>query len=219
MSLPAANANLLNPQTARLFRITHVDNIPWLLENGLHCRSSGVVDPQFVSIGMQELIKKRANHDVPIPPYGTLDDYVPFYFTPWSVMLLNIKTGRNGVAARLNDEIAIIGTRFATLAQHCEHVLFTNGHAYMAQTRYYDDPAHLDQVDWRILQNRDFRKDDQDIDKSRRYQAEALVYRFVPPTAIAAIVCHNKGRADEVQSVIDRLSLSIRTAVQPDWYF
>ncbi len=46
---------------------------------------------------MLDLIEKRTAHTVPIPPGGSLGDYVPFYFTPWSIMLYNIKTGYNGV--------------------------------------------------------------------------------------------------------------------------
>jgi hypothetical protein len=41
----------LNPDKALIFRITHLDNVPWILDNGLHCRSSEVLDPDFVNIG------------------------------------------------------------------------------------------------------------------------------------------------------------------------
>jgi hypothetical protein len=47
----------------------------------------------LVTIGNNEVIRKRAIKEVPIPPKGTLDDYVPFYFTPYSMMLYNIHTG------------------------------------------------------------------------------------------------------------------------------
>jgi len=97
----------LGPESAYIFRITHVDNVAWILRNGLHCSTSNALDPNFVPIGMTDLIGRRRHRQVPIAPYGTLGDYVPFYFTPWSPMLLNIKTGRNGVIQRPNREIAI----------------------------------------------------------------------------------------------------------------
>ena len=90
----------LTPERARIFRITHVDNIPWILENGLHCKSSPIQDPSFVQIGNADLISKRAGRMVAGPEGGTLNDYVPFYFTPFSPMLFNIKTGWNGVQKR-----------------------------------------------------------------------------------------------------------------------
>lgn len=53
-------ANLLNPERARIFRIIHRSNLPWVLEYGLHCGNSATRSPQWVSIGNQELIAKRA---------------------------------------------------------------------------------------------------------------------------------------------------------------
>lgn len=41
----------LTPERARIFRITHIDNVPWILENGLHCGSSNVRDSGFIQIG------------------------------------------------------------------------------------------------------------------------------------------------------------------------
>jgi hypothetical protein len=91
----------LNPQKALIFRITHVSNVAWILANGLHCSNSGHSDPNYVPIGNSEIITRRAARIVPIAPGGTLSDYVPFYFTPYSPMLYNIKTGRVGVTQRL----------------------------------------------------------------------------------------------------------------------
>jgi hypothetical protein len=75
---------------------TYLHNMAWMLRHGMHCRSSTTRDPNFMRIGNAELIEKRQAHTVPIPPGGLLSDYVPFYFTPWSIMLYNIKTGHNG---------------------------------------------------------------------------------------------------------------------------
>ena len=107
----------LNPDKALIFRITHRDNVPWILDNGLHSRNSGAVDPNFVQIGNPELIDKRQNREVPIPPSGTLSDYVPFYFTPFSPMMYNIKTGYGGIRTRRNDEIVIVVTSLPQLLE------------------------------------------------------------------------------------------------------
>jgi hypothetical protein len=78
----------LNPEKALIFRIVHVDNVPWILDHdGLHCRNAADQDPDYVNIGNPELIGKRARCAVPVPPGGTLSDYVPFYFTPFSIMM------------------------------------------------------------------------------------------------------------------------------------
>ena len=85
----------LSEQNALIFRITHIDNVRWMLQHGLHCRN-GDQDPDFVTIGLQDVIDRRHEHTVPIHPGGTLSEYVPFYFTPFSPMAYNIHTGLGG---------------------------------------------------------------------------------------------------------------------------
>lgn len=86
----------LNAEKALIFRIVHRDNMPWILANGMRCRSSSVQAPRYPTIGNPDLIDKRQRRTVPIPPGGTLSDCVPFYFTHLWPMMLNIKTGHGG---------------------------------------------------------------------------------------------------------------------------
>jgi len=81
----------LNSDKALIFRIVHRDNLPWILDHGLRAKNGGKLDPNFRNIGNPDLIDKRSRRVVPIPPGGTLSDYVPFYFTPFSIMMYNIK--------------------------------------------------------------------------------------------------------------------------------
>lgn len=41
----------LNPQKALIWRIVHRDNIPWILDNGLHCGNSLVQAENWINIG------------------------------------------------------------------------------------------------------------------------------------------------------------------------
>ena len=108
----------LNATKALIFRIVHRENVPWLLDYGIHCGSSQAKDPNYITIGNTDLIAKRYKSDrIPVPPHGTLEDYVPFYFTPYSPMLLNIKSGRNGVKRRANEEIVILVSSLHRLIQ------------------------------------------------------------------------------------------------------
>lgn len=90
----------LNPERVLIFRIVHIDNVPWILDNGMHCRTSEIQAPDYRVIGNKDLILIRGSRAVPIQPGGTLADYVPFYFTPFSPMLYNINTGFGGVEER-----------------------------------------------------------------------------------------------------------------------
>lgn len=54
--------------------------------------------------------------------------------------------------------------------------VFTDGHATMAFTRFFDEIRHLDQVDWPLMQETYWNDTDEDPDRKRRRQAEFLVY-------------------------------------------
>ncbi|MEM9419072.1 MAG: DUF4433 domain-containing protein [Planctomycetota bacterium] len=210
---------LIGPDQYRVFRITHVDNIPWILDNGLHCESSDVRDENYVSIGMADLISKRRRRSVPVDPGGVLADYVPFYFTPKSIMLYNIKTGYNGVTRRPNDEIVLLVSRLPQLSDAGVKYIFTDGHAYPTETEYFDDDNDLDQVDWELLYTCDFERDPNDPGKLTRYQAEALVYQHVPVDALTGIVCNSDRVKKRLQQQIDDRGLGYGVVTRPRWYF
>lgn len=118
----------INPQQARIFRIVHKANLPWILDHGLHARNGALTDPNFKMIGHPGLIDKRATRAVPVPPGGLLTDYVPFYFTPHSIMMFNIHTGR-GVPRVPNEDILILVSSLHHLAANEVRFIFTNQHA------------------------------------------------------------------------------------------
>lgn len=209
----------LGPDKARIFRITHVQNVPFILDNGIHCRSGDIHDPAFIPIGLPELIEKRAPHPIPIEPGGTLSDYIPFYFTPFSIMMYNIKTGHGGVIQRENDEIAILVSSLHRVAELGLRFVFTDSHAYMNEATAYNDLQDLDKIDWPLLNSRNFRKDPEDPGKQGRYQAEALIHRHVPVEALLGIVCYNQARRDAIKAEVERRDLEIPVKVLPKWYF
>ena len=209
----------LNPEKALIFRIVHRDNIPWMLDNGLHCRNSGIFDPNYMDIGNPDLIDKRNSHPVPKPPGGTLSDYVPFYFTPFSIMLFNIKTGWGGIRKRENHEIVIMVSSLHTLAKKGSQFLFTDRHAYLATAQFFSDLARLDQINWEMLQRRDFKNDPDDPSKKERYQAEALVYKHLPLDALAGFVCYNDDAHGAVTKALAARKLTSKVVKQPSWYF
>jgi hypothetical protein len=209
----------LTPDKALIFRIVHRDNMPWILDHGLHCRSSTTFDPNFVSIGNPDLIDKRSRHPVPRPPGGMLGDYVPFYFTPRSPMLLNIRTGYGGICKRRNDEIVVLVSSLVKLAELKVPFLFADRHAYLTAAQFHSDPARLDQIDWPILRRSDFGRDPEDPGKMERYQAEALVYRHLPVDALLGMACYTEAVAAHLNSLLATRGLSSKVVSRPMWYF
>jgi hypothetical protein len=162
----------LTQEKALIFRITHRDNVPWIMTNGMHCLNSPTRDPSFVGIGNPDLIDRRHHCNVPCSPFGTLSDYVPFYFTSFTPMLLNIKTGFNGIRMRPLEEVVIFVSSLPKLQELGVTFLFTDRHAALATAQFSSDLAELGRIDWPLLRSRDFRRDPEDPGKLERYQAE-----------------------------------------------
>lgn len=209
----------LNPSKALIFRVTHRDNVSWMLDHGLHCRNSPQVDPNYVNIGNEELIEKRHHHAVRHPMGGTLSDYVPFYFTPFSIMMLNIKTGWRGIRKRQNEEIVILVSSLHRLRDLKMPFLFTDGHAYSAGANFYSDLSDLDKIDWDILQRRDFARDLNDLGKDDRYQAEALIRNMLPLEGLLGVARYNRTAESHLQTEMGKRELGLTIRVQPNWYF
>jgi hypothetical protein len=208
----------LSRDRGRIFRITHVDNVPWIMEHGLTCRSSSSFDPRYRNIGHPELIEKRTTRNVPIPPGGTLSDYVPFYFTSRSPMLLNVKTGRNVPAVSVR-EIAILVASLPDLAARGVRFVFTDRHAYLVAARFYDQLSDLDRVDWEILRQSDFQYDENDPGKMDRYQAEALVHHHVPAEALGGIIAYDEEVRTRLQSLVEQAGHATPVVARPEYYF
>ena len=209
----------LVPEKALIFRITHRKNLPWLLDNGVHCRASSQQDEKFISIGNQDLIEKRKEREVPVRPGGVLSDYIPFYFTPYSPMLLNIVTGRN-VPLRPKMDIVILVSSLHKAKDAGIKFLFTDRHAYLFNAVFSDDLAQLaNMVPWALLQARDFSKNPEDPAKSDRYQAEALIHRHLPVGALLGVVTYNDAIKAEVQALVDERQLKMGIYSKPSWFF
>lgn len=209
----------LNPDKALIWRIVHRDNLPWILRNGLHCKNATTQNPNYVVIGNTDLIDRRSHRAVPVAPGGMLSDYVPFYFTPFSPMLYNIHTGRGDVPRRGNEDICILVSSVHKVQALNLGFVFTDRHAYSPLARYFNDVADLGQVDWSLLQARNFKRNPDDPEQIERYQAEALVHRHMPITGLIGIICYTQTVKDVIDIQIQAQDLQLDVRAMPQWYF
>lgn len=209
----------INPTKALIWRIVHRDNLPWILANGLHSGNSSTQSKNWVHIGNPELTSKRASHPVPIVPNGFLNDYVPFYFTPFSVMLKNIHGGRGGVKQRHNDEIVILVSSVHKIKNLGLDFVFTDSHAYYRWATYYNELKDLDKIDWSLLQQRDFKRDADDPAKFERYQAEALVHESCPVDALLGIICYSEKTKTDIEKLLIERNMNLDVYARTGWYF
>ena len=212
--------DMLTAENGFIFRITHIGNLPWLLTHGLHCANGTMTDPNFVAIGNPDLIGKRNRQAVRIAPCGTIADYIPFYFTPRSPMLYNIRTGRNGVTMRPNEQIVVLVSSASAMAEHGVTMVFTDRHASAATADWcetYNHAASL--IDWDILRRHDFARDHAYPDKMERYQAEALGHRHVPPNALLGLGCCSEAVAAAVSMHTKAAQPKLRIVTRQNWFF
>lgn len=209
----------LNPHKALIWRIIHVDNFPWVIENGLHAGLGSARSATWVNIGNEELISRRDHRDVPISPKGVLNDYVPFYFTPFSPMMYNIHTGRGGVKKLRNEEVIILVSSLHKIEQMGIQYVFTDRHAYPVTCNFYNDLIDLDKIDWPLLQQRNFTRNQDDPAQIERYQAEALVYKKVPVDALFGVICYTEKCKINLEGILREHNANMAIHHMPSWYF
>jgi hypothetical protein len=203
----------LTQAKAFIFRIVHMGNMPAVLADGCRCRSA--TNGGYVEIGNQDLINRRAARIVPCGPGGTLSDYVPFYFTPFTPMLYNIKTGR-GVPQKPMADIAILVSSIPHLIKGGYPFVFTDRHAYLKAAQFSTNIADLKWIIWPVLQARDFKKDD--VDKFEKYQAETLVHKHVPSGALLGVFCYNDTAAKALQAQAAKHGAKVNITADSRWY-
>jgi hypothetical protein len=207
------------PRPTLIYRITHHANLPWILEHGVCCRAEENQDPNFINIGDRDVIARRETREVKIRPGGYLSNYVPFYFSPHSVMLYKIHTGDVPGCTAPQKDIIFLVSSIQTLQERSVIFLFTDGHAFPLNTKYFDDPKDLEKLDWKTIQSKDFRKRLEDPDRSRRYQAECLVHGRVPLEALLGVGCLDAACLNAVKEKIQYARNAIKVALKPAWYF
>jgi hypothetical protein len=117
------------------------------------------------------------------------------------------------------EEIIVIRCRIRDLSS-LRRFFFTDGQANERNlTSHYNDLSHLDKIDWEIIQKCDFKRDASDTDKTRRYQAEFLIYNHVPAKYIESIHVYNTKAANFVQKEMAKTTLLIPVHITKGYFF
>jgi hypothetical protein len=211
---------LVNAHGKFCYRIYHIQNLPHVVQAGLCTKHHPDANPLFVSIGNTEIIDTRDSTAVRIPEFGNIGDYVPFYFTPRSIMLFNIITGyRAPLVPKLpKSDIIIIQAEVEKLS-HTGRFFFTDGQAnVLGLSHHYSDLADLDKIDWESIQRSDFTKNG-DPDRPRRYQAEFLVHHHVPLAALESIIVYDASTAAKVTEMLNKAGSNLKVNIIPQAFF
>lgn len=179
--------------TIRLYRLTHIENIPHILEHGITHAASEKANVNYQPIGDSSLISSRGNRIVPIRR-AYLGDFTPFYFANYTPMLYVIQKGYNLVKKTSAEEIVHCVTNIQRVLDSGLDFIFTNGHAVNGLTDYFskEDINRVEElVDFQAIKARNW-KSEEDTDMKRRKESEFLLLGDLSPEFIAGFVVYNQ---------------------------
>jgi hypothetical protein len=182
-----------------LFRMTHIENIPHILEYGITHISSANRNYNYKPIGDGGLIGTR--NDFLMPNGKCLGDYTPFYFGVRMPMLYVIQKGFNGVKIIKPESIVYCISSIKKIINHNLEYVFTDGHAIDKITDFYypKDVNEIETLIDRKAIDSKYWKDDNDLDLKRRKEAEFLVEGDIPISAVKGFVVYNNISKDILQ--------------------
>lgn len=204
-----------------IFHITHFRNLPSILEaGGLHCKATtearGLCQ---VSIAHENIQDRRRRTRVPCGPGGVLHDYAPFFFCTKPPMLFTIARGNVEGYAEGQDPVVYLFSTVEKVMELGLPFVFTDGHGTVALTRFFVDPARLDQVDMPLMKAKYWFDTEEDGDRKRRRQAEFLVHNQFPLAALLAIVVKSEEFKTKVEELLRERGIACRVVVKPEWYY
>lgn len=167
------------PNPTPIYRLVHVDNLPIILARAAmhspnHSPKDGAAYKTIHDVSVQA---KRSLSGIPCGPGGAIHDYVPFYFGPLSVMLLKLKTGQVAGYSEGQEPLVYLTTTVQAVGTAGCRFVFSDGHGLATFSNWYDDPVHLDKVDWGLVTARYWADKPEDNDRQRRKQAEFLIWQ------------------------------------------
>lgn len=214
---------MTTPYPTPIYRLVHVDNLRTLIQRqALHAPLTTPSDGRpYRTIHSESVQANRRIKPVTCGPCGSIHDYVPFYFGPLSVMLLNLKSGRVAGYNEGQEPLVYLKTTVQAVAAAGCRFVFTDGHGLATFTSWFDDLVDLPNVDWAIVSARYWSDKPEDNDRQRRKQAEFLIWQKCDWSLIAEIGVLNASAKAKVETILNQFPGCHRPAVtvQSGWYY
>jgi len=199
-----------------LYRITHFNNLLYILKHGLYTQQSPMADLNYISIGDTSLINYRSQINAIDPPGGNLSEYIPFYFGPRSPMLYQIAKGDDLVLKHNQESIIYLISSFQQVKLHQLMYFFTDGHARSNTSTCYNSEADLLKIDKDTVYASYWKSDETDLHRQQKKQAEFLIKNHVPISCIEYIGVFNENAKQNVIHLLQQENIKIKIRVSPD---
>lgn len=204
-----------------IYHITALDNLDNIVAcSGLQSNKQlSKTNQAYTNIAYDHIQNRRASHIVEHGPGGTLHDYIPFYFAPRSPMLYAIYKGKVENYQDKQDRLIYLVSDTDSVRAYQLPFVFTDGHATVAYTRFFDDTDYLGEIDWQIMKEKFWSNTAEDNDRKRRRSAEFLVYNFFPWQCVREIGVLDQRIRKAVWQVIEQQFHQPSVKSQPSWYY
>jgi hypothetical protein len=199
-----------------LFRMTHIENIPHIIQYGITHSNSKNANNDFVPIGDKSLISTRNNFL--LNNGKRLGEYIPFYFGVRTPMLYVIQKGFNLVIPTPAENIVYCVSSVQKIIEEKKEFVFTDGHAVDGFSKQYtisDINNICEIIDWNAVKSK-YWKDENDLDRKRRKEAEFLVLGDIDKMAILGFIVYNDIAKKKISSFGVQESI---IHINSDYYF
>ena len=97
---------------------------------------------------------------------------------------------------------------------------FTDGHAELAVSEFFDDLTQLaDKIDWKVMASTYWNDTPEDPDRKRKRQAELLVHHFAPWSLVQSIGVKNLVMKERVEEMLATATHRPVVTVKRNWYY
>ncbi len=191
-----------------LHHITHVENLPGILADGLLCHRRA---KPARNISNAEIQQHRADKQIPGLDGLTLHDCVPLFLAPRPPMLSALREMQGDIIYLLVSTDALLRPR----------IVFTDGNARSNGTRFFQNIDDLAGLDWELLRARYWNDDDplQHRENKRRRSAEVLVPEGMPRACIDRIVVMTQACQQRVAKMLGEAGARVPVTVRPELYY
>jgi len=204
----------MNLEQIKVYRMTHIDNIPHILRHGITHKKSLNSNPNFVTIGDISLIDTRNSKQVKVDngnffnfdaPLITLGDFIPFYFGIKMPMLYVMQHGGNFVERPTPPEdIVYLICFISRIIQSDINYFFSDGHATADNYTTFYDRSKINElptlIDWDAIKA-PYWGGEENLDIKRKKQAEFLVAQDLPLEFIVSFGCYNESAKNKLLSL------------------
>lgn len=215
------------PDKPKIYHITHVNNLPQIVQVGALWSDRKCVDNNVNCAGIASSeIKQERLYRRPIEchPTTNVGEYVPFYYCPRSVLLYIAKQGNMPGYNYAGGQSPIIHLEFdlTNVIQFAEQKrlrwALSDRNAALQYAKFSKTIEAISTLPWAEIQTHNFSRS-AGVDILEKKMSEFLIYDEIPIQMISRIGVFNEETRQKVLQILDKSGYVLDVAVMRSWYF